>query len=37
MMGATHRKIAKEADIPLGSMTYHFNSEDVFVRRDNLR
>lgn len=31
-MGATHRKIAKEADIPLGSMTYHFNSiEDVFV------
>jgi DNA-binding transcriptional regulator YbjK len=26
--GATHREIARAADVPLGSMTYHFSSLD---------
>ena len=31
--GATYRLIAEAADVPLGSMTYHFTSRDELVRR----
>src|SRR5699024_9163214 len=30
--GASHRKIAARADVPLGSMTYHFASMDELLR-----
>lgn len=30
--GASHRRIAAEADIPLGSMTYHFAGMDELLR-----
>lgn len=30
--GTTHRKIAEAADVPLGSMTYHFASIDEVLR-----
>lgn len=30
--GATHRRIAEAANVPLGSMSYHFNGlDEVFV------
>jgi DNA-binding transcriptional regulator YbjK len=29
--GATHREIARAADVPLGSMTYHFSSLDEIL------
>lgn len=29
--GASHRKIAKAADVPLGSMTYHFSGMDELL------
>ncbi|MFJ5956669.1 TetR/AcrR family transcriptional regulator [Paenarthrobacter sp. NPDC092416] len=29
--GATHREIAREADVPLGSMTYHFANMDELL------
>lgn len=29
--GATHRLIAQKADVPLGSMTYHFDSLDALL------
>jgi DNA-binding transcriptional regulator YbjK len=31
--GATHRRIAQEADVPLGSMTYHFAGIDDLVQQ----
>ena len=30
--GISHRKIAAAADVPLGSMTYHFTSMDELLR-----
>ncbi len=30
--GTTHRRIAARADVPLGSMTYHFDSMDQILR-----
>ena len=30
--GTTHRKVAARADVPLGSMTYHFESMDELLR-----
>lgn len=30
--GTTHRRIAARADVPLGSMTYHFDSMDELLR-----
>lgn len=30
--GASHRKIAARADVPLGSMTYHFTGMDELLR-----
>jgi TetR/AcrR family transcriptional regulator, regulator of biofilm formation and stress response len=30
--GTTHRRVAAEADVPLGSMTYHFASMDELLR-----
>ena len=30
--GASHRKIAEAADVPLGSMTYHFTGMDELLR-----
>ena len=30
--GASHRKIAARADVPLGSMTYHFTDIDAVLR-----
>ena len=30
--GTTHRKVAKHADVPLGSMTYHFADMDELLR-----
>ncbi len=30
--GTTHRRIAAMADVPLGSMTYHFHSMDELLR-----
>ena len=30
--GASHRKIAARADVPLGSMTYHFTGMDEVLR-----
>lgn len=30
--GASHRRIAKAADVPLGSMTYHFSGMDELLR-----
>jgi len=29
--GTTHRRVAAEADVPLGSMTYHFHSMDELL------
>jgi DNA-binding transcriptional regulator YbjK len=30
--GTSHRKVAARADVPLGSMTYHFDSMDALLR-----
>ena len=30
--GTSHRRVAREADVPLGSMTYHFDSMDELLR-----
>lgn len=30
--GTTHRRVAARADVPLGSMTYHFHSMDELLR-----
>lgn len=30
--GVSHRKIAARADVPLGSMTYHFSGIDELLR-----
>lgn len=30
--GTTHRKVAAWADVPLGSMTYHFESMDDLLK-----
>lgn len=29
--GTSHRKVAKEADVPLGSMTYHFEGREELI------
>lgn len=35
--GASHRKIADAADVPLGSMTYHFSGMDQLLREAFMR
>ena len=30
--GTTHRRVAAQADVPLGSMTYHFHNMDELLR-----
>lgn len=30
--GTSHRRVAEQADVPLGSMTYHFESMDELLR-----
>ncbi|GGB91473.1 TetR/AcrR family transcriptional regulator [Cellulomonas carbonis] len=35
--GASHRAIADRADVPLGSMTYHFNGMDDLLREAFMR
>jgi DNA-binding transcriptional regulator YbjK len=34
--GASHRKIAARADVPLGSMTYHFDGMDELLHEGRL-